>query len=348
MRKERYKCVYVIDPYMIFHLLAVFTLEAVMGDAATTLWSGHGSNGSERSRGNVTLPELTVAVQARVVITLVLFVFSALANMAVFRSILRRRRVKGRSHVQLLMGNLSGAHLLYTALVMPTDAIWNITLQWHAGDVACRLLMFLKMFAMQSCAIMTVVISLDRQAVVANPLAFGRTRSKIRMLWTAWCLSALLAVPHMFLFHTMSPVEYPNFVQCVTHGSYSNDWEEILHNMFMFLCLFLLPFFIMVSCYCRILLVMSKNMREVTGLSLRRSKNIIPRARLHTIKMSIIIVVSFIICWGPYYTLGIWYWFDHAMLDRQDISLDAQHILFTLSMFNSCIDPVVYGIFSAH
>uniref|UniRef100_A0A8C2AXG0 G-protein coupled receptors family 1 profile domain-containing protein n=2 Tax=Cyprinoidei TaxID=30727 RepID=A0A8C2AXG0_CYPCA len=51
---------------------------------------------------------------------------------------------------------------------MPVDAAWNITVQWLAGDLACRLLMFLKLVAMYSCAFVTVVISLDRQSAILN------------------------------------------------------------------------------------------------------------------------------------------------------------------------------------
>lgn len=80
---------------------------------------------------------------------------------------------------------------------------------------------------------------------------------------------------------------------------------------------------------------------------LRRSKNNIPRARLRTLKMSIVIVMSFIICWTPYYLLGLWYWFFPDDLEGK-ISHSLTHILFIFGLLNACLDPMIYGLFTIH
>ncbi len=80
---------------------------------------------------------------------------------------------------------------------------------------------------------------------------------------------------------------------------------------------------------------------------LRRSKNNIPRARMRTLKMSIVIVLSFIICWTPYYLLGLWYWFLPDDLEGK-VSHSLTHILFIFGLVNACLDPVIYGLFTIH
>lgn len=80
---------------------------------------------------------------------------------------------------------------------------------------------------------------------------------------------------------------------------------------------------------------------------LRRSKNNIPRARMRTLKMSIVIVSSFIICWTPYYLLGLWYWFFPDDLEGK-VSHSLTHILFIFGLVNACLDPVIYGLFTIH
>lgn len=80
---------------------------------------------------------------------------------------------------------------------------------------------------------------------------------------------------------------------------------------------------------------------------LRRSKNNIPRARLRTLKMSVVIVLSFIICWTPYYLLGLWYWFFPDDLEGK-VSHSLTHILFIFGLLNACLDPVIYGLFTIH
>lgn len=78
---------------------------------------------------------------------------------------------------------------------------------------------------------------------------------------------------------------------------------------------------------------------------LRCSKNNIPKARMRTLKMSIVIVICFIVCWTPYYLLGLWYWFFPDDLEGK-VSHSLTHILFIFGLFNACLDPIIYGLFT--
>lgn len=148
----------------------------------------------------VQLPTFTTAAKVRVVITSILCLTSASCNMAVLWA--AHIDGKRKSHVRVLIINLTVADLLVTFVVMPVDAIWNITVQWLAGDLACRLLMFLKLQAMYSCAFVTVVISLDRQSAILNPLAINEAKRRNRvMLSVAWAMSFVLSVPQVKNLH---------------------------------------------------------------------------------------------------------------------------------------------------
>ncbi|XP_075934216.1 gonadotropin-releasing hormone receptor-like [Anarhichas minor] len=296
------------------------------------------------------LPTFTIAAKVRVIITFILCGISAFCNLAVLWAACSDG--KRKSHVKVLVIHLTVADLLVTFIVMPVDAVWNITVQWLAGDFACRLLMFLKLQAMYSCAFVTVVISLDRQSAILNPLAISEARKRNRvMLTVAWGMSVVLSVPQMFLFHNVTIILPEAFTQCTTRGSFVTHWHETAYNMFTFSCLFLLPLVIMITCYTRIFCEISKRLKRDNLLSnelhLRCSKNNIPRARMRTLKMSIVIVSSFIICWTPYYLLGLWYWFLPNDLEGK-ISHSLTHILFIFGLVNACLDPLIYGLFTIH
>ncbi|XP_030621192.1 gonadotropin releasing hormone receptor 4 [Chanos chanos] len=297
------------------------------------------------------LPTFSAAAKARVIITFVLCAVSTVCNLAVLWAASTNN--KRKSHVRILIINLTVADLLVTFIVMPVDAVWNITVQWLAGDVACRLLMFLKLVAMYSCAFVTVVISLDRQSAILNPLAINEAKKKNKiMLIVAWAMSVILSVPQMFIFHNVTITVPANFTQCTTRGSFVKHWQETLYNMFTFVCLFLLPLVIMIFCYTRILVEISRRMTRGNVSSkevhLRRSNNNnIPKARMRTLKMSIVIVTSFIVCWTPYYLLGLWYWFLPDDLE-ETVSHSLTHILFIFGLFNACLDPITYGLFTIH
>lgn len=47
----------------------------------------------------------------------------------------------------ILFVHLAAFDLLVTFVVIPLDAIWEIIVQWLAGDITCGTLMFLKLMA---------------------------------------------------------------------------------------------------------------------------------------------------------------------------------------------------------
>ncbi|XP_032874732.1 5-hydroxytryptamine receptor 7-like [Amblyraja radiata] len=298
------------------------------------------------SRSQLLLPSFSTASAIRVLLTLAMAGISSSLNVYVLLGALRARR----SHIRTLLVNLCGADLLVTALVMPMDACWNYTVQWAAGAAACRLLMFLKLFAMYSCALVTLVISLDRYCAVVRPLSIGLAARRNRaMLAAAWMSSGALAAPQLVLFRTVSISVPAPFTQCVTHGSFPQPWHETLYFLFTFLWLFLLPLIIMVFCYASIFITITRKTILNGKLFLkdadwRCSKNYVPKVRVKTLKLSIVLVSTFIICWTPYYILGFWYNFFPAMINKKELPESINHALFTFGMLNSFIDPVVCRI----
>ncbi|XP_033023792.1 gonadotropin-releasing hormone II receptor-like [Lacerta agilis] len=285
-------------------------------------------------------PTFTLAAKARVVITGCFFVIAACSNLAVLYSVTRKRR---KSHVQLLILSLTAADLLVTMTVMPLDAVWNITVQWYAGDALCRFLNFLKLFAMYSAALVLVVISLDRHSAILHPFSFANSSRRNRiMLSVAWILSVLLAAPQLFLFHLYT-IPGVNFTQCVTHGSFREHWQETTYNMFTFTTLYVTPLTVMVVCYVRILFEISKQLKINKGLA-RGKDDHISKARMKTLRMTVVIVASFIICWTPYYLLGLWYWFQPDMIRRMPEYIN--HFLFLFGLLHTCTDPIVYGLYT--
>ncbi|KAI7806873.1 gonadotropin releasing hormone receptor 3 [Triplophysa rosa] len=292
-----------------------------------------------------TAPSFTRAAQARVAATTLLFLFAAVSNLALLVSVSRGRGRRLASHLRPLIMSLACADLMMTFIVMPLDVAWNVTVQWYGGGGLCKLLCFLKLFAMQTSAFILVVISLDRHHAILRPLdslnAHHRNR---KMLQLAWILSALIASPQLFIFRTVK-AQHEDFTQCVTHGSFHERWHETAYNMFHFVTLYVIPLLVMSCCYTCILIEINRQLHNTKESSLRRSgTDMIPKARMKTLKMTIIIVLSFVVCWTPYYLLGIWYWFQPEMLNVTPEYV--HHLLFVFGNLNTCCDPVIYGLYT--
>ncbi|XP_043916273.1 gonadotropin-releasing hormone receptor [Protopterus annectens] len=294
------------------------------------------------------LPTLTGSGRARVAITVFLLFVSTFLNMAFLLKLYRWQKKKNLSRMKQLLKHLMLANLVETVLVMPLDGAWNITVQWHAGEFLCKILNYLKLFSMYVPAFMVVVISLDRCLAITRPLLMKKnTKLAKYMLTLAWSLSLVLAVPQLFLFRMTYVTDGSGrmFSQCVTHGSFTKWWEQTFYNLFTFSCLFSIPLIIMLLCNIQLMICMSQALDEDTNrLDLNRSNNYIPQARLKTMKMTVAFATSFIVCWAPYYIMGIWYWFEPDMLNR--LSDPVNHFIFLFGLLNPCLDPLIYGYFS--
>uniref|UniRef100_F6U480 Gonadotropin releasing hormone receptor 2 n=1 Tax=Equus caballus TaxID=9796 RepID=F6U480_HORSE len=286
--------------------------------AVEEVWGGSGVEMEDSE-----LPTFSAAAKVRVGVTIVLFFSSAGGNLAVLWSVTRPQPSQlSPSPVRRLFAHLAAADLLVTFVVTPLDATWNITVQWLAGDIACRTLIFLKLMAIYAAAFLTMVIGLDRQAAVLHPL---RPRSAGRkLLGAAWGLSFLLALPQLFLFHTVRRAGPVSFTQCITKGSF--------------------------KARCRIVLSVSSpqtrkgNCAPAGEFALRRSLDNRSHVCLRALQLALLVLLTFILCWTPYYLLGLWYWFSPTMLTEIPPSLS--HILFLFGLLSAPLDPLLYGAFA--
>ncbi|XP_013792760.1 gonadotropin-releasing hormone II receptor-like, partial [Limulus polyphemus] len=124
----------------------------------------------------------------------ILFVIAATGNLPVFISLLRNRQRK--SPVKLMMLNLAVADLIVTFVMIPLEISWRITVEWIAGTLICKIMLFLRAFGPYLSSMILVCISLDRYFAIVHPLKLNdaKRRSKV-MLACAWLTSLICAAP---------------------------------------------------------------------------------------------------------------------------------------------------------
>lgn len=85
-----------------------------------------------------------------------------------------------------------------------------------------------------------------------------------------------------------------------------------------------------------------------SSVFLRRSQNaasMIPRAKIKTLKLTICIIASFVICWTPYFIVNnIRIYSNYTIEVSKNVALGVQ----TLALFNSALNPIFYGYFNVH
>ena len=74
------------------------------------------------------------------------------------------------------------------------------------------------------------------------------------------------------------------------------------------------------------------------------SRGIIPRAKVKTVKMTIVIVIVFVLCWSPYIVFDMLQVFDQIPKTQNYIAVAT--FIQSLAPLNSAANPLIYCLFS--
>lgn len=126
----------------------------------------------------------------------ILFVIAAVGNLTVFVTLVRGRRRKSR--ISLMITHLAIADLCVTFIMIPLEIGWRLTVEWMAGNAACKFFLFLRAFGLYLSSNVLVCVSVDRYFAILHPLRVNdaRRRGKI-MLTFAWIFSFVCALPQV-------------------------------------------------------------------------------------------------------------------------------------------------------
>lgn len=148
-------------------------------------------------------PVLTKSTIIRASVLSAMAVLSFVGNLATIVSIKRGKRGRGRARpswtaIYSLIFQLSVADLLVTLFCIAGEAAWSFTVQWYAGNIACKLFKFLQMFALYLSTFVLVLIGVDRWLAVKYPMKSMATATRSgRLVTIAWVLSVILSVPQV-------------------------------------------------------------------------------------------------------------------------------------------------------
>ncbi|XP_035730524.1 gonadotropin-releasing hormone receptor-like isoform X2 [Vespa mandarinia] len=256
----------------------------------------------------------------------VLMGISAIGNITVLFLILRSRR-SSKSRIYTMLMHLAIADLF-------------------AGDAMCRIMAFFRVFGLYLSSFILVCISMDRYYAVIKPLQLLHVdrRGKI-MLTIAWLASIFCSIPQMMVFHLEAHPNITWYSQCITFNAFPTYTHELTYSLFGMVMMYWLPLLVIIYTYTSILLEICRRSKESVEDRIRRSSLVfLSRARIRTLKMTIIIVAVFFVCWTPYYVMSLWYWIDRTSARKVDQRI--QKGLFLFACTNSCMNPIVYGIFN--
>ncbi|KAK2857762.1 hypothetical protein Q7C36_005681 [Tachysurus vachellii] len=282
-------------------------------------------------------------ILARIEITLlgVIFLSATALNLGLLLVLVRRRGSMSRMRVFVL--HLCLADLAVAFFQVCPQLLWDITDRFVGPDLVCRLVKYLQVVGMFASAYMIVVMTLDRYQAVCNPMG---TLQRRRARWNlpvciVWAVSLVGALPQIFIFSRVQVA--PEVFDC--WAQFVQPWGLKAYVTWTTLVIFALPILTVIVCQvciCRAVRVRLHMNTHREGCTNASSVFGLSKARVKTVKMTVVIVLVYVVCWAPFFTVQLWsVWDDDAPTESATFT-----ILMLLASLNSCANPCIFLVFS--
>ncbi|XP_063152700.1 vasopressin V2 receptor [Candoia aspera] len=299
------------------------------------------------STSNVSLPPSDdrddALAQAEIAILASIFLLATLSNALVLGALFRQGQRASPMH--RFIQHLCLADMTVALFQVLPQLIWDITDRFQGPDILCRAITYLQVVGMFASSYVIVAMTYDRHRAICRPmLAFQRgPTSRHRPVLLAWTASLLLSLPQLFIF---SKTELPSGAhEC--WATFAEPWGARAYVTWVTLMVFLLPTFFIATCQGMIFCEVHRSLRLGPEAALarrgsQRGASPISGAVAKTLKMTLVIVLTYIFCWAPFFLVQLWaVWDPQAPTEGPAFTL-----LMLVASLNSCTNPWVYATFS--
>ncbi|XP_064162421.1 vasopressin V2 receptor-like [Anguilla rostrata] len=288
-------------------------------------------------------------VKVEIALLGIIFFSAGILNSALLFVLWKRR--KQLSRMRVFVFHLCLADLVVAFFQVCPQLMWDITDRFIGPDLLCRFVKYMQIVGMFSSTYMIVVMTIDRYQAICNPMVtFQRGRARLNIpVCVAWAISLVGGIPQIFIFSRVQVA--PGVFDC--WAEFIKPWGLKTYVTWTTLVIFVLPVFTLIVCQVRICRAIQINLytkthqeveSAVTNAPASRASSVVgvSKARIKTVKMTVVIVLAYIICWAPFFTVQLWsVWDANAPTENATFT-----ILMLLASLNSCANPCIYLLFS--
>ncbi|XP_019398460.1 PREDICTED: uracil nucleotide/cysteinyl leukotriene receptor [Crocodylus porosus] len=240
------------------------------------------------------------------------------------------RDQKSGTPANIFLMHLAVADLSFV-LILPTRVVYHFSgNHWPFGEIPCRLTGFLFYLNMYASIYFLMCISVDRFLAIVHPVKSIKLRRSLYAHLACAFLWAIVAVAMAPLLISVQTVQMNNTTVCLQLYR-----EKASHHALVSLAVaFTLPFVTTVTCY---LLIIH---------SLKSGNRVEKHLKEKAIKMIIMVLMIFLVCFVPYHVNRYIYILHY---DGTKTSCETQRILALNNRVTSCLtslngafDPVMY------
>ncbi|KAL0175839.1 hypothetical protein M9458_028169 [Cirrhinus mrigala] len=215
---------------------------------------------------------------------------------------------------------------------------------WPFGVFLCKIVRFLFYSNLYCSILFLTCISVHRYLGICHPirtLTLVKPRHAHMVCGFVWTAVIACLVPTLIFVNTS---QRGNDTLCHDTSRPDEFNDYVTYNSVLMVLLFILPFLVIMVCYCLMARALCQPRK---GLSQSQQSS----SRKKSIKLIIVVLVVFAICFVPFHiTRSLYY--AYRILDANCRSLDivnfAYKITRPLASVNSCLDPVLYFLAGDH
>ena len=277
-----------------------------------------------------------------VIIYSFIFLLGVPGNTLIILTIMRVPKM--RSVQNLLIANIAVGDLV-SLLWCLTNALLGLFVPWPYGEDVCKYLNPLSDVIIGNAVFTMVMISIERYRAIITPFSPKLTlRKTVFVIIILWILSYLfIGVPLL----KGTKIKHGGFwVNTVCSLSWSNRVYELTYRLGTFVCVFLVPFFVILYCFVQIKYQLEENIC-FAQMSLRE-RNTLKRAKNNQrlIKMLLIIFLSFTTCFLPVNILLLSVTFFRKALFKWKYLVILFQLAIAVLFLNSTMNPIILYLLS--
>lgn len=244
------------------------------------------------------------------------------------------------SNTVIYLANLAVADLLCVLalpLLIVSDAMGDL---WPFGNILCKTVRFSFLVNLHSSIMFLTCISVHRFLGVCYPIAAAHLRTRKLALFASgsvWVLTNAEIFPTLVFAHTGV---INNMTVCFEMTSPRHFNLYFPYGLFLIIAGFLIPFLVVVTCYCSMMKVLC------CGASDRISHSGKERMRRKCLFTLLAVCVMFVVCFVPYHICRTVYLFVRVYMPGNCHLLNVIMITFKVwkpvVILNCCVNPLLY------
>ena len=287
---------------------------------------------------------------AQKIILIIFAICTILGNTLVLLATWRERRLHQPN--KYFIACLAVADLLVGMIVEPLKVYYSSLNDESAYAMSihlCRFIVWTDTFALTASISTLTFISFDRFIKIRKPLQYKSrmtTSKSVKIIFTICLISTAFAT------YAATPDSGSNYGLVCSDA----DYDEIKgHRYYTFLAVsvFFLPTVVILVMYALVFVVVHKRQKMLRNGELGQTWNDRNQQSaflqdLKTIRMLVVVVGVFILCWGPHFIVLLFLYNYPVFSEDRSLSywylfFAGATLAFTLPFFNSLCNPIIYA-----